>query len=62
MPNRILQGWVGRGTWQVISQVLGVVGVEVLSRWLLQIGQMEHIAAYAAPIDEHKEATEKQKT
>jgi hypothetical protein len=29
--------WVGRGTWQVVTQVLGVVWVELLSRWLLRV-------------------------
>jgi hypothetical protein len=52
---------VGRGTWQVISQVLSVVRVEVLSQRLLQVCQTEHIAMKVAPIDEHKEATEIQK-
>jgi hypothetical protein len=45
MSNRNLQGWVGRGTWQVISQVLGVVRVEVLSWRLLRVYQTKHIAA-----------------
>jgi hypothetical protein len=31
MCNRIYE-WVGRGTWQVITQVISVVGVELLSR------------------------------
>jgi hypothetical protein len=36
MRNRIYE-WVGRGTWQVVTQVVGVVGVELLSRWLLRV-------------------------
>jgi hypothetical protein len=57
MRNRIYE-WVGRGTWQVITQVISVVGVELLSRWLLRVCQTQHIAALAAPIEVHKEATE----
>jgi hypothetical protein len=34
MRNRIYE-WVGRGTKQVVTQVIGVVQVKLLSRWLL---------------------------
>jgi hypothetical protein len=36
MRNRIYE-WVGRETWQVVTQVIGVVGVELLSQWLLRV-------------------------
>jgi hypothetical protein len=36
MRNRIYE-WVGRGIWQVVTQVISVVRVELLSRWLLWV-------------------------
>jgi hypothetical protein len=39
MRNRVYE-WVGCGTWQVITQVVDVVGVELLSRWLLWVCKM----------------------
>jgi hypothetical protein len=56
MHNRIYER-VGRGTWQVITQVVGVVG----GQWLLQVCKTRHMAVSAAPIEVHKEATENQK-
>ena len=37
MSNRILRDWVGRGTWQVVSQVLAVVRVVLLGRQVLRL-------------------------
>jgi hypothetical protein len=36
MCNRIYE-WLGCGTWQVITQVISVVGVERLNLWLLRV-------------------------